>query len=136
MKFRANIRKALETRLITWAKTRNLPVAVENVKMIPPSTAFLSCVLMSGQTVNTSILYDTGRAVGVFQVDVHYPLNTGSGAIEALATDLSNLFPDGLILPIDATNKVRITSPVDVREAVQNSSHLTLSLTIYYSTIA
>ena len=135
MKFRANIRKALETRLITWAKTRSLPVAVENVKFIPPSTAYLSCMLLSGQTVNTSIEYDTGKAVGVFQVDVNYPLNTGSGVIEALAKDVSDLFPDGLILPIDVTNKVRVTTPVDVREAVQNSSHLTLSLTIYYSTI-
>jgi len=135
MKFRSNIRKAFETRLVNWAKTKSIPVAVENIKLIPPSTAYLSCFLLAGQTTNTSVLYDTGKAVGVFQVDVHYPINTGSSGIELLAKEISDLFPDGLILPIDLTSNVRVTTPVDAREAVAGSSHLTLSLSIYYSTI-
>jgi len=135
MQFRANIRKAFETRLINWAKTKPLPVAVENIAFKPPSTAYLSCFLLAGQTVNTAIEYNTGKAVGVFQVDVNFPLNTGSAGLEALAKEVSDLFPDGLSMSIDVTNKVRVTKPVDVREATAGSSHTTLSLSIYYSTI-
>jgi len=135
MEFRTNIRKVFETRLINWAKTKPLPVAVENIKSIPPATSFISCMLLTGQTINTSLLYDTGKAVGLFQVDIHCPLNTGSAAIELLAKEVSDLFPDGLILPLDATNKVRVTMPADARGAVPNSSHLILTISIYYSTV-
>jgi hypothetical protein len=89
-----SIRAALETALA--AVSPALATAWENVKLTPPvtSTAFQTATLMFAQPDNTS--YGSGyRELGILQVDLNYPEQSGSSAAYTRAELLRSTFIRG-----------------------------------------
>lgn len=88
-----SIRAALETGLNSM--TPALSTAWENVPFTTPTSAYQVAHLMFAQPDNATIGHDYHQEIGMLQVDLMYPENTGSSAAYTRAELIRDTFYRG-----------------------------------------
>lgn len=95
--------------LNTLLATLSLPTAWENTSFDPPDTgAHLRPTYMPGETSQMGALPAIAEHVGLYQVDVFGPRDSGDGFVRGVANSILALFPMGLGINANGTT-VRIT---------------------------
>lgn len=128
----ATVRNYLENRLKTFADARSpvLKIAFENVAFTKPTTMFLECFLLPSATITATLRGNRKREVGIFQINIWSPSNSGTAAASALAQDIVDLFP---IAPKTSTTDVSIEKiPCVERSLVDTSGWYVTPILIYY----
>ena len=114
-------RQAYEVRLGTWAAARSpaLSVAYENDPFTPTTgTTYLRAFCLPALTDSQDLAGAHRGYVGVYQVNVVAPLNTGGGAANAIADELAALFVNNARITISGL-AVQQISPAAVAPALQ-----------------
>lgn len=120
-------RQVIETALNTWAVARTpaLPVAWENAPFSAPATTYLRAFLMPADTSGFD-LAGAGRSyMGVYQVNVVAPINTGPGAAEGIAGEIAALFPLNTLLTAGSLT-LQVVSPVSVAQGMTDGERYTV----------
>lgn len=124
------IRSLYEQRLATWAATKSLQVAWQNIKFTPPPGAHLRAFLLPART-DSQDLAGTHRAyLGVFQVSIMAPHDLGPGAAETLADEIAALFPLNLRLTSSLT--VQIVTPCSQGPSIPGDTHYVVPMSFGY----
>ncbi|MDW9531873.1 phage tail terminator-like protein [Sinorhizobium meliloti] len=99
----ASMRSAIEFRLQQYLQARTPPVALffENVKATKPEKKeYVEFTILEGNSRRANLgdpakgVVRTVRHVGVLQLDVMYPKDTGMGAVTRLASSCGQLFDE------------------------------------------
>lgn len=127
-------RKAIESRLATWAAARvpALPVVWENVPFTQPSAgAYLRAYLLPANTTGVDVA-GAGRTYrGVYQISVVSPINAGPGAAEAIADELAALFPLNLRVAVTGLT-LQVITPVTAAQGAQDATSFTVPVSFQY----
>jgi hypothetical protein len=86
-----DITAALEVRLAAMPGV--LPTVWENTEANPPTTAFQQVNFLPGAPDNPAVGSGMYRELGLMQVTLLYPINSGSGAAYQMAETIRNWFP-------------------------------------------
>jgi hypothetical protein len=125
-------RELFESRLAGWAKTKGLRVAYQNVNFQPNSgETYLTATLLPALTDSLTLSGDHREYTGIFQVSVVTPAGKGAGAGEALADELSALYPLNDRLSKGAF-VVQIITPVAVARAIPQDTTFTVPASFTY----
>jgi len=94
-----DISAALDSTLNTYASANSVPVAWENSGYAPiTGTKFLRPTLLAGGTDSVGLgNTSSDDHLGIYQVDVIAPLNTGKGEAVTTADAVAGAFPKGII---------------------------------------
>lgn len=85
---------ALENRALEFAEARGLKCAVDNVKIDPPaSSVWLECYVIPADTAAVSLDGALVSDLGIMQISVYYPKDTGSTAVRQIVDALIAFFP-------------------------------------------
>ena len=104
------VRKAFEKRLATM--TPALDTAYENANYTPVTgTAYQSAFLLPAQPENDTLGNGYYREVGIFQIGIFYPLNTGPAAAEARAELIRSHFRRGTSMTEDGQTVLVVRTP-------------------------
>lgn len=105
-----NIRRALESRLATMSPA--LSTAYENVSFTPVNGTPYQVVTLLPATPETEVLGCTRhREIGIFQVQLHYPVGNGSATAQARAEAVRAHFLRGGIYSFSGTNVLISSTP-------------------------
>ncbi|AUO64107.1 MULTISPECIES: DUF4128 domain-containing protein [Citrobacter] len=92
-----DIAAALAARIGEWADAEGIQVAWENVPFTPPANEIYLAVHDMPATPRTIDLGLRCRTYsGVYQINVVAPAGTGRADVSALASQVAELFPEGL----------------------------------------
>lgn len=107
----AAIRAALETALDAMALS--LPTAWENVAFVPPasSMAYQRAYILFATPDNSVIANGEYIEVGIFQINLCYPLQSGDGAARARAGLIRSTFYRGATFVSGGVRVVIATTP-------------------------
>lgn len=105
-----SVRSEIETRLLAFAASQSIPVALDNVGFNKPDTgSYLQIFFLDPVTINPDVAAERERETGVFQIDVCVRQGTGTKVGTALAEGVKSLFA---VLPKMGT--VSIERPAQV----------------------
>lgn len=126
------IRTALLNVINTFAQTKAIPLAKENILFQVPSTTtlYLRATLLPSRDINTTQCYNTEIKRGVFQIDIVSPTDTGTLIVANLIEEIKALYPQG-----QRIGGVRITQPIGETGGVAEKDRFFTTLSIYYSSI-
>jgi hypothetical protein len=127
-------RAAYEGRLATWAAARTpaLRVAYENAPFTPVTgETYLAPALLPAQTESEDLQGVLRTYLGVFQVLVSAPINSGPGAAMGVADELAALFTNNLRLTVSGLTVQQIT-PASVAPALQDESRYIVPVSFTY----
>lgn len=93
MDLTAQIRRALEKAVYSYAQSRRLPLVPENTDTKQPSGAYLQTALLPVDTVQGTL--NAAKYSGIFQITVYVPQNSGAGQADEITSELINLFRRG-----------------------------------------
>lgn len=93
MDLTAQIRRALEKAVYSYAQSHRLPLVPENTDTRQPSGAYLQIALLPADTVQGTL--NAAKYSGIFQITVYVPQNSGAGQADEIAAELINLFRRG-----------------------------------------
>lgn len=126
------VRAAFETRLAAWAaaQTPPVPVAYENVEFDPPKGRYVRCYLIPAPAECQTLNGEHRRRMGVFQVSLCMPINTGPRAATKLVASLDAAFPVGPMAH-DGLN-VFVLSPMSVAPAIQEPDRYVVPVSCTY----
>lgn len=111
------VRKVLENTAAVWATASGLTVAWENVSFAPLVTApYARSSLIPGRTISHMLDGSHRAYIGVYQITLVLPRNTGPKMLEDLASSLDQYFTTSAPL-VDGSTKVFITNPMSVGPA-------------------
>lgn len=129
----ALIRAAFETRLATWAaaQTPAIPIAYENVTFVAPATRYLRSFLLPADTQSQTLDRAHREYLGVYQVSIVMPLNTGAGAGQALVSALDALFPPSAPL-VQGGLSVVVVNPMSAASAIQEPDRYVIPVSCQY----
>lgn len=128
------IRAALESRLNTWATTRDpaLPVLWQNVTANQPSADHLRAFVMPAR-IDSLFLDGKHRGYrGVFQVSVFCVAGTGPKKAEGIAEEIATLFPNALTLT-ESGLQVVIASPMSMALAIEEPGWYSIPVSCRYT---
>lgn len=116
-----SVRADLETRLKTWADTRNPPISVvwegTPFDKTESDAPFLQSFILPAKTLNATLDATKQREVGIFQVSIWGLDGKGSHEVESIADELIELFP---VFPKFA--ETSIDSPMSKTPAQTNNN--------------
>jgi hypothetical protein len=129
----ALIRAAFETRLATWAAAQvpAIPIAYENVTFTPPSGRYLRSFLLPADTQSLTLDGLHREYIGIYQVSIALPINTGAGAGQMLSAALDTLFPVAAPMTQGGLN-VWVTSPMSAGPAIQEPDRFVIPVSCGY----
>nr|DAU03372.1 MAG TPA: tail completion protein [Caudoviricetes sp.] len=93
MDLTAQIRRALEKAVHSYAQSHRLPLVPENTDTKQPSGAYLQTALLPADTVQGTL--NAAKYSGIFQITVYAPQNSGAGQADEITSELINLFRRG-----------------------------------------
>jgi hypothetical protein len=127
------IRAAFETRLATWAaaQTPAIPIAYENVTFVAPATRYLRSFLLPADSASLTLDRLHREYLGVYQVSIVMPLNTGAGAGQALVSALEALFPPATPL-VQGGLSILILNPMSAGSAIQEPDRYVIPVSCSY----
>lgn len=106
------VRKVLETTTQAWATANGISVAWENTSFSPPVTgAYARSMMLPGETVSRMLSEEHRSRVGIYQITLVMPRNTGPKACEDLIASLDLYFTTATPL-VNGSTKVYITTPM------------------------
>ncbi|MBC3336659.1 phage tail terminator-like protein [Pseudomonas [fluorescens] ATCC 17400] len=91
----AIIASIYEAKLIAWSKARTEPIKVvfENVKYEPADgETYLRAFMLPGETASSTLAGDHRAFIGVYQVSIVAPANSGKTKTNPLVVELTALF--------------------------------------------
>lgn len=127
-------RQAIESRLSAWAAARTpaLPIAWQNVRYAPTTGAsYLRAFLLPATTGSEDLSGDHRRYLGVYQVNVCVPIETGPEAAEAIVGEIAAQFPVNLRITA-STVTVQVITPVSEGPADQDATHFIVPASFTY----
>ena len=92
----AIIASIYEAKLLAWSKARTEPIKVvfENVQYDPADgETYLRAFSLPGDTASSTLAGDHRAFIGVYQVSIVAPANTGKTKTNPLVAELTALFP-------------------------------------------
>lgn len=92
----AIIASIYEAKLLAWSKARTEPIKVvfENVQYDPADgETYLRAFMLPGDTASSTLAGDHRAFIGVYQVSIVVPANTGKTKTNPLVAELTALFP-------------------------------------------
>ncbi len=105
-----NISVAFENKLNALSPA--VATAYENVNYAPVTgTPYQKVNLLPAQPENDTLGSDYYREVGLFQIGLYYPMNTGRGAAQARAQALKNHFKRGTVMTANGQTVRVIRTP-------------------------
>ncbi|TWI52982.1 uncharacterized protein DUF4128 [Pseudomonas duriflava] len=126
------IRSLLEARLAAWAKTKSLRVAYQNQSFDPvDGETYLTTATLPALTDSLTLAGDHREYTGIFQVSVVTPAGKGAGAGEALADELSALYPLNDRLSKE-TFTVQLITPMAIAREIQGATDYTVPVSLTY----
>ncbi|MDY8108256.1 phage tail terminator-like protein [Fulvimarina sp. 2208YS6-2-32] len=130
------ILRALRSHLIDFARHRTLPIAFTNRQFTAPSGVYLRETLIPNQTGRLFVASDgPHRHMGLYQVDVFAPENTGETDHVALAGEIADHFAVDLRLT-DGGVRTRITKRPSVGPTLVDGALAMIPTTIEWETFA
>ncbi len=129
-----DIRKAFERILAPFATANGLEVAWENTSFSPKTATYLSAFLLPAQDTHDTICYGNLRVAGVYQINIHAPINVGTAPIHTLTEQIKALYPVGSRIGVGA-DTVRITTPINTSRGVLEKERYVVNISIFYSNI-
>lgn len=127
------VRKAFESKLKTWAAAQSpaIPVAWENTDFKPTAGAYIEPSLIPVRTVTETLDGVHRRFMGLFQVSLVMPIDSGPGDAEALVKALDALYP--LTTPLTADGLVIVLlQPMSAAPAVPRPDRYVIPVTCSY----
>lgn len=128
------IRALYEGRLATWAAARGTPLRVsyQNQPFQPVTgTPYLRAILLPADTGSEDLQGVMRTYLGVFQVSVVAPINTGAGAAEGIADELAAVFTMNARLTASGFTVQQIT-PATQAAALQDASTYIVPVSFQY----
>lgn len=124
------IRKALEIKLAAMSPA--LATAYENANFIPVTgTPYQQVNLLLAQPDNQTMGSQFYRAVGVFQISLCYPINTGANAAQARAELLKTHFKRGTSM-VETGLTVIVTQTPSITSGMVVGDRYILPISIFY----
>lgn len=118
---------ALENRALQFAEARGLPCAVDNIKMDPPASGiWLECYVIPADTAAVSLDGALTSDLGIMQISVHYPKDTGMTAARQVVDALINFFPHNSAI-IEQGEKLWIDEPTTAGRALDGMIPVTVN---------
>lgn len=108
----SDIREAFETRIAAFAAAQTPPISVawENTTFTPsPAAPYLECAMLPATSANPSLGVNFIRLLGIYQINVNYPEDTGPAPAESIADALIALFPRGSLQQNDVIINIDYT---------------------------
>lgn len=122
------IRKAFETRLATYATSAGVTIAYENVNFDRNVTSFFEVIILPGQTTSQYLAQTDRSYIGIAQINIHIPLNTGSGNAYNYAQSIASLYNVNIV-----QDSLRVyTQPMYELPAQKTDTHFVLPVRIPY----
>ena len=87
------LRKEIEDKVASWAATKSIPIAYENVTFVKPTTTFIELYIIPATTVNPTVNAKRTTLYGMIQFNIYCKSGEGSKKSEDLAQELIDLFP-------------------------------------------
>lgn len=121
----ALIRQLVEKKLSTWAATKNVRIAYENVTFTPiAKETYLESDLTPVDTGSETLSGDHTLFRGIYQVNVICPLGEGTAKANALAAEIASLFPIYQPLTSGTFRVIPLTHPKIMDGLVRDSSYM------------
>ncbi|WP_339437036.1 phage tail terminator-like protein [Pseudomonas sp. EL_65y_Pfl1_R32] len=92
----AIIASIYEAKLLAWSKARAEPIKVvfENIQYDPADgETYLRAFMLPGDTASSTLAGDHRAFIGVYQVSIVAPANSGKTKTNPLVAELTTLFP-------------------------------------------
>lgn len=130
----AIIASIYEAKLIAWSKARTEPIKVvfENVQYDPADAeTYLRAFMLPGDTASSTLAGDHRAFIGVYQVSIVVPANTGKTKTNPLVAELAVLFP---LYARDTKAGVTVItmSPVDLGPGIPDPLTYTVPVSFEY----
>jgi hypothetical protein len=130
----AIIASIYEAKLIAWSRSRTEPVKVvfENVQYDPADgETYLRAFMLPGDTASSTLAGDHRAFIGVYQVSIVAPANTGKTKTNPLVAELTALFP---LYARDTKAGVTVVtmSPVDPGPGIPDAPTFTVPVSFEY----
>jgi len=103
------IRTELETKINTWALSKNIPVSWENVSFEKPDNTFIEVFIIPATTLNPNVTANRNTNYGMLQINIHTKSGAGTKQSELLAQELIELFP---VVPKSGTVSIEQTGSI------------------------
>ncbi len=121
---------ALTTRLNTYSPP--LFIQWPNEAASPDAdVAFLSVAFLRGQPDNPAVGPGLTRHVGVFQINVHHPENTGEGPARRIADAIATLFAFGSSMTYGGVT-VHVTRTAAVAQGFHDGAWYVVPVSVFY----
>lgn len=130
----AIIASIYEARLLAWSKARAEPVKVvfENIQYDPvDGETYLRAFALPGDTVSSTLGGDHRAFIGVYQVSIVAPANSGKTKTNPIVAELAALFP---LYARDTKGDVTVVtmSPVDLGPGIPDPPTYTVPVSFEY----
>jgi hypothetical protein len=128
------MRKAVESRLYNHLQNQVPPIhfAFDNTKSRKPSEApYVEMAILEGKSRRANLGGKrTVRYVGVLQIDVLYPKDTGMGDVERIATSCAGLFDEWTTI-LDDNARLNFKTPV-LKDLGTKSEFVRIAVSVPY----
>ncbi|ERH60755.1 phage tail terminator-like protein [Pseudomonas simiae] len=130
----AIIASIYEAKLIAWSKARAEPIKVvfENIQYDPADgETYLRAFALPGDTASSTLAGDHRAFIGVYQVSIVAPANTGKTKTNPVVAELTALFP---LYARDTKAGVTVVtmSPVDPGPGIPDPPTFTVPVSFEY----
>lgn len=130
----AIIASIYEAKLIAWSKARAEPIKVvfENIQYDrADGETYLRAFMLPGDTASSTLAGDHRAFIGIYQVSIVAPANTGKTKTNPLVFELTALFP---LYARDAKAGVTVVtmSPVDLGPGITDPPTYTVPVSFEY----
>lgn len=127
----ARVRKALETKLSTFAAAQSLSVAWPNVEFTPPAGVYLRAFILPAATISPDIQRIGRKYEGLFQVDIVGVVGDGYSATGAIFEAMASAFDPAVSLTADGL-RVFLLEPFSSAAPLQSGDRYTVPCSIPY----
>ena len=103
------LRKEIEDKVASWAISKNIKIAYENVPFTKPDSTFVELYIIPATTVNPTVDAKRATQYGVIQFNIYCKAGEGTKKSEDLAQELIQLFP---VVPKSGTVSIEQTGSI------------------------
>jgi hypothetical protein len=129
----SEIRKAFNDKVRAYGATKGYHVVLQNAPYKPTvKEIYLKTYIMPSSAVTETLGGDHKRYMGVFQIDILIPNDTGTGDVTRILNDLQQTFPVYSYVPLDANRQVIINSPIDMADGRAKDTHFSTPVWFNY----
>lgn len=132
------IRKAFNDIVRAYGESKGYPVFIENISGSPSGTSpYLKTFILPASTTSNTLGGDHKRYIGVYQVTIVIPIDSGTGLVTQISEELQELFPVYGRVGFDPSkpdNAVTITSPLQMFSGTAEEGVFYTPTSFYYRT--